>query len=254
VPPALLCTECARRPGRRGPPPTHLFCGLPGHGKPDEQTFLALLQGYIPGFASMRLSAPLAIHFTGRRARPPRRRARPPAPDAGPNRTLSALGLNPLAPAFVTAQPPVVPVFHPPDTIPAQLPRQPRQTPLSLVGPSRDGSGFPHAQPHASVVRRRGPHPSPGLSSGSCPPGSASCSSTPPAQPVPGPARQPKLQPSVPSQPVACGSAWGVCAVPRCRAQLCDEPLHRKGALRQPSFSLGWGTPEEDFFRVPAGA
>ena len=42
--------ECAKRPGRRGPPSTHLFCGMPGHSKPDEQLFLALLQGYIPGF------------------------------------------------------------------------------------------------------------------------------------------------------------------------------------------------------------
>ena len=290
VPPALLCIECARRPGRRGPPPTHLFCGLPGHRKPGEQTFLALLREYIPGFGSIRLSAPLGIHFTGRRARLPRRRSRrppscgpgPSAPDAGPSRAfksggvgvslaLSASGLarplNPLAPAFVTAQPPVVPVFHPPDAIPAQLPRQPRQAPpltlapsaghvlstgrhggapLGSVGPSRDGSG---CQPHASVVRRRGPHPPPALGSVSRPPGSASGSAAPPTQPAPGPARQPKLQPSVPSQPAALGSAWGVCVVPRCRAQPCNEPLHRKGAMWRPSCSLSWGALEEDSLR-----
>jgi len=201
---------------------------------------------------------------TSRPARPPRRRSRPSAPDVGPNRTsksggvsvsttLSASGLarplNPLAPAFVTAQPSVVPVFHPPDTIPAQLPRQPRHSgaPLGLVGPSRDGAGC--VQPHASVVHRRGSHPPPALNSVSCTPGSASGSATPSTQPVPVPARLPKLQPSVPSRPVACGSALGMCVVPRCRAQPCDEPLHRKGAMWRPSFSLSWGAPEEDFLR-----
>ena len=49
--------------GRHGPPPTNLFCGLPGHTKPGKQTYLVLLRECIPGFSDFPVydSLPLRV-------------------------------------------------------------------------------------------------------------------------------------------------------------------------------------------------
>ena len=175
------------------------------------------------------------------------------APNAGPDQTSKSGGTS-VSPTL-SASSPAPPLTLAPSA--QHTPSSGRQSgaPRGSVVSSGDWSGRrPHVRPHASVVRHFSPRPSPALGSVSCPPELASGPATPPTRPVPVPARLPKLQPSVPSQPVTGGSALGVCAVPRCRAQPCDEPLHRKGALWQPSFSVNWGTPEEDFLRVPAAA